>query len=130
MLITKKIVSIKIKIDYEEAKKMLLILLIIFFIVNVITFIVSYNKTIKEEEKLNSTISELETLRESKEYKKFDKSTKETVESMYKIYVENKDEILELENQRKTLIAVELISNIFLYVVCLYAFGLFLYRKD
>ena len=130
MILTKKLISIKIKIYYEEAKKMLLILLILFLIITVGKCFISYNSSLKIEEELYNMIEKLEETKSSKEYKTVSKSTKDTFNSMYKMYVEGKDEILELENQKRTLIVVRLISDTFLYIACLYGFGLFLYRKE
>lgn len=130
MVMTKKIMSIKLKLYYEEAKRMLLILLIIFLTLSVIEFFFTFNSSLKVEKELNATIAKLEEIRTNKDYKLYDKSTRNTVESMYEMYIKGKDQILELENQKRTLNVVELISDVFLYMVCLYAFGLFLYRND
>ena len=130
MVMTKKIMSIKLKLYYEEAKRMLLILLIIFLTLSVIEFFFTFNSSLKVEKELNATIAKLEEIRTNKDYKLYDKSTRNTVESMYEMYIKGKDQILELENQKRTLNVVELISDVFLYMVCLYAFGLFLSRTD
>ena len=130
MIVTKKIVSIKIKIYYEEAKRMLLILLIIFLIINVVTFILSYNYSLKIEKGLNDLINSVEEVKISDEYKYFNEKEKQNIDNLYKIYTEGKEEMMELEKQRLNLNIIKSISKVFLYVVCLYAFGLFLYRKD
>lgn len=130
MIITKKLFSIKIKIHYKEAKKMLLILLIIFLIIEMATFINSYYSSIKVEEEINNMMSEFEQLKASDEYKSIEKSTRDMADSIYKIYSEGKDEILKLEEEKRNIMGTKLIANIFLYIICLYFFGLFLYRKD
>ena len=130
MIITKKIVSIKLKIYYEDAKKMLLILLIIFLIINVVKLILYYNNSFKLEEELNNLVNSVEEAKKSEGYKYFDEGEKQMVENLYKIYTDGKDELLELQKQKLDLYIIQCISNVVLYVVCLYAFGLYLYRKN
>ena len=130
MIITKKIVSIKIKINYEEAKKMLLILLIIFLIKTVVEFVLVYNNVLEQEKELNNAINSLEEVRTSEGYKYFSKEEKQSMNKIYNAYTEGKEEIIELNKQRLDSNIIYSIETVFIYIVCLYAFGLYLYRKD
>ena len=129
VLATKKIVSLKLKINYEEAKKMLKVLVLIFFILNSVRTVVSYCSSLNLEEKLNNAISQLKEAKSSEKFQQMDETAKDTMNAMYKIYVDGSDKIINLENQRRNIIVVQWLSNTFIYIVCLYGFASFLYRK-
>lgn len=130
MVITKKIFSIKIKISYEEAKKMLLIILIILLIINIIKFILLYKNSIDTKDGIDSMINLIEYARTTDEYKSISTEEKNSMEELYKQYTEGRDEMIELEDQKMKISTINSTIESFLCIIWFYGFGLFLYRKD
>lgn len=105
---------------------MLLNILVISMIVSVAEFIITYNKSLNYSLKLEE---EFEVLYNNLiEISKI--TDKELIDSEYGIYEDTTDKILELEKQKRNVSVVQLITSIFLDVTVLYAFGLYLYKKN
>lgn len=136
MVITKKIISlkIKIKINYEEAKKMLFFLLIIVIVITCVEVVVEYislqNTFSEMEQQFNDQLSEMEEFKSSDEFELIDESTQEEFISSYESYNDYINEMKEFIEQRNIFNIFKVIYYILMYSVCLYGFGLFIYRKE
>lgn len=129
-MITKKIVSMKLQIDYQDAKKMLLSIVVIFLLMNIIKFGALYYNSIQIEEELNQTISEIQELKNDKGYKLLNKSEKNNIDTLYKTYVEGRTQILEIENEKRNIYVISFIFDSVARILCWYVFGLYLYRRQ
>ena len=134
MIITKKIFSIKIKLDYKEAKKMLLIILIILLTIVSVKFIIVcidyYKFYMNLDNNLNAAIESSKKAITSEGYSYMSEEEQETFDELHKSYSEEKESLIKLEKELMRNEIAQALVGAFSYIFGIYIFGLFLYKKE
>lgn len=134
MIITKKIFSIKIKLDYKEAKKMLLIILIILLTIVAVKFILVcidyYKFYVNLDNNLSAAVESSEKAITSEGYGYMSEEEQQTFDELHKSYAEEKESLIKLQKELMRTEIAQTFVGASSYIFGIYIFGLFLYKKE